>query len=284
MSAPVIASQAAPAFRIALNAAFVTTYADLQAYADLLKLFHGQCRLVYVDATHLRLDRYNGKYLLINGVHQEIPSAGVSLVSTGLSSTTLYYIYAYMNGSTMTLEAVTTAPAASSTTGVKIKTGAATRTLVGMAFCKVAETFVDAATQRFVASWFNRQRKSQYAQATGDRSVTTVGSLSEFHAEMRCEFVAWADGEVTAHVTGSMINAANSYFGIAAPTIDSTSAVNCFAALTQNKMATAVPLGISAPSFSHADGYHYATMVGQVSATGTVTLQTMTKLVISMDI
>ncbi|MEB2654919.1 hypothetical protein SOP89_26500, partial [Pseudomonas siliginis] len=92
---------------------------------------HGQCRLSYVSGTQLKLSPYNGNNLIINGVPQQIPSAGVTLANTGLAASTKYYVYAYMNAGTMTLEAVTTAHA-TGTNGVEQKSGDATRTLVGM--------------------------------------------------------------------------------------------------------------------------------------------------------
>ncbi|MBR7551793.1 hypothetical protein KC220_24955, partial [Mycobacterium tuberculosis] len=83
---------------------------------------HGQCRLSYVSGTQLKLSPYNGNNLIINGVPQQIPSAGVTLANTGLAASTKYYVYAYMNAGTMTLEAVTTAHA-TGTNGVEQKSG-----------------------------------------------------------------------------------------------------------------------------------------------------------------
>ncbi|MBP0532956.1 hypothetical protein J8J19_22570, partial [Mycobacterium tuberculosis] len=53
---------------------------------------HGQCRLSYVSGTQLKLSPYNGNNLIINGVPQQIPSAGVTLANTGLAASTKYYV------------------------------------------------------------------------------------------------------------------------------------------------------------------------------------------------
>src|SRR4051812_27573289 len=69
---------------------------------------HGQCRLVYINTTTIRLMPYNGNRLFIGNAVQVVPSAGVSLAVTGLTVGLVYYIYAWMNGAAMTLEASTT--------------------------------------------------------------------------------------------------------------------------------------------------------------------------------
>ena len=73
-----------------------------------------------------------GNLIWINGALETIPDAGVTLAPTGNAANTLYYIYAYMSGSTMMLEYSTTGYAVQTGTGVRIKTGDATRTFVGL--------------------------------------------------------------------------------------------------------------------------------------------------------
>jgi hypothetical protein len=90
----------------------------------------GQCRLDYMNSVVVRLNRYNGSRLFINGKFESI--AALDLAPTGLTPGTIYYVYAWMNAGVMTLEASTTIPVIDSTYGHMIKTGDATRTLVGM--------------------------------------------------------------------------------------------------------------------------------------------------------
>lgn len=123
---------------------------------------HGQCILEYVSGTQIKLLPRNGDKLFIAGTQYSIPSAGVTLANTGLSASTLYYIYAYMSGGTMTLEASATARATDTTAGnvgVEIKTGDNSRTLVGMVYTdgSTPGQFLDAAGTRYVRSWFNDQ-------------------------------------------------------------------------------------------------------------------------------
>ena len=122
------------------------------------------CRFHYVSATQCRLTPFNGNRIPINGGIEEIPSAGVNLSNSGLSSGTTYYVYAYMNGSAMALEASTTAPADDATRrneGVRIKGQDPTRTLVGMVLLTPVSnvvSFLDSSDRRHVISWFNRRR------------------------------------------------------------------------------------------------------------------------------
>lgn len=115
---------------------------------------HGQCRLTKSGA-NLVLSRHNGTKLIIDGTAETIPSGGVTLAATGLSVDTTYFIYVFMSGATMTLEASTTGHATDGTTGVEIKSGDSTRTLVGMARVITGPAWQDTDAQRFVRSWFN---------------------------------------------------------------------------------------------------------------------------------
>lgn len=277
MTLPVIASQTTPAFRIALNAAFATTYADLQAYADLLKRFHGQCRFQYSNAANCVLIRYNGKYISINGTHVEIPASGVTLSSTGTSNTTLYYAYAYLNSGTLTLECSTTAYVTDATTGVMVKSGDSSRTLVGMFYTKTANTF----STNLVASWFNRNSVWVGSNTTADRSVTTTGGYSEFHSEVRVEFMCWNGDNPIISMCGSVFNAASSYYSTISVSIDSTSSANS-SIFASNKSTAAVPLGASFRQ-SLAEGYHYATIIGGLDSAGTVTLRGYAQLNVSTN-
>jgi len=172
---------------------------------------HGQCRLVKSGA-NLVLQPHGGNRLIINGVSEEIPAAGVSLAPTSLG-TSFYYIYAYMSGATMTLEASTTARATSSTTGnegIEIKSGADTHTLVGAAYTS-SSAFFDQASSRSVLSWFNRRNITGRAWLTANRTTTST-SIAELNTESRCFFLTWSDEAVSASACGTASNStANQY-------------------------------------------------------------------------
>lgn len=168
---------------------------------------HGQCRL-FKSGSNILLIPYNGNKIIINGVSQTIPAAGVSLAPTGLTGG-VYYIYAYMNGGTMTLEASATARATSTTAGnkgVAIKSGDDTRSLVGLVYSNSA-AFTDAYSGRLVLSWFNRRNITGRAWLTTNRSTTST-SISEINTEARVYFLTWADEAVYSSANGAASNSA----------------------------------------------------------------------------
>src|ERR1700760_1751542 len=89
------------------------------------------CRLNYTSSTAITLIPFGGNQLCIQNGNYTIPSAGVVMSNSGLSSGTLYYIYAYLSSGTMTMEGSATAWALDSTGSYRIKSGDSTRTFVG---------------------------------------------------------------------------------------------------------------------------------------------------------
>lgn len=169
---------------------------------DLMLPAHGQCRLTYDSATSLKLSPHNGRNLNINGAVEKIPSAGVTVSNSGLSASTLYYVYAYMNAGTMALELSATGHS-QHTNGVEIKTGDSTRTLVGMARTNGSSQFVDDATNVCVLSYFNRRRKLGKSKFTANRSLAPATSVfTEVHTEIRVNFLTWADEPVRQAICG----------------------------------------------------------------------------------
>ena len=171
---------------------------------DLLQSAHGQCRLAYVSATQIKLSPYNGQNLNIGGLPQKIPSGGVTIANTSLAASTVYYVYAYMNSGTMTLELSTTGHTTGSTTGlvgIETKTGDTSRTLVGMVATNASSQFQDGGSVIGVLSWFNRRRRviSNYFTTARSTSSTTAAELA---SEIRCTFICWADELVTARANG----------------------------------------------------------------------------------
>src|SRR5262245_18511512 len=67
-----------------------------------------ECQLL-LSGGNLFLRPFNGNLLTINSKVNTIPDAGVSLGPGGTTVNQLYYVYAWMNGATMTLEASPTA-------------------------------------------------------------------------------------------------------------------------------------------------------------------------------
>ncbi|MDM0024068.1 hypothetical protein [Variovorax saccharolyticus] len=180
------------------NATARAGFGQLHDYVTSLPF--GHCRLVKSGA-NIVLQRFKGLWLTINDKDYAIPSAGVSLAATGLTVGTLYYIYAYMSGVTMTLEASTTGHSTDTATGVEIKTGDATRTLVGMARPITGPAWADTAAQRFVISWFNRLPITLGNGFTANRGYTS-STTGEVNAEIRNEFLNWAGSGIQASING----------------------------------------------------------------------------------
>lgn len=230
---------------------------------------YGQCRLT-LSGGNLSLGRFNGRLLTINGVHETIPSTAPTLAATSLTPSTLYYIYAYMNSGTMTLEASTTAYATDATTGVVIKSGDATRTLVGMARPVTGPAWSDTVKQRFVRSWFNETGVSLFSNFTANRSrgSTTPG---EVNSEIRCEALLW-DGEIAnVSIVGSAQNNTADGGTVTCVGIDSTSVIEPSGSIYLTSSTQPGPVVAQAVKFGLSEGYHYATLLGFSNATGTVT-------------
>jgi hypothetical protein len=181
-------NSAAPIYPLTVNAAGVLGVNGVPSPFPV-----GQCKLVRNTTTQLLLKPFNGNLLKINGVLQQIPSGGVALNSGTFLTNTLYYIYAWMNGATMTLENSATGHVTDTTYGTEVKSGDATRTLVGMAYIPSATAqFTDTLTQRFVRSWFNQDGVVMY-NGNGTSWTITSSSFQEIQAgALRCEFLGWA--------------------------------------------------------------------------------------------
>jgi hypothetical protein len=115
----------------------------------------GQGRLNFTSGSTVTLVPFKGNQLTIAGVVQTIPNGGVALVSPAMTINTLYYIYAYMAGATMTLVASTVGHITDPTTGIEVWATDNTHTLVGMAYCTTVNSFTQGSTAWQVRSWFN---------------------------------------------------------------------------------------------------------------------------------
>lgn len=222
--------------------------------------YAAECRLIK-DGTDIRLIRMNGSRVVINGASQVIPSAGVSLAPTGLTPSTLYYIYAYMVSTTMTLEASATGHSTDTSTGVEIKTGDATRTLVGMVYPITGPAFAETSAQRLVISWFNRRPIYGTGRFSTIRTSTST-SYAEINSEIRVQFLCWADQALQFAASGGAYNSGVNQT-LTSIGIDSATVPQDVAAFGSG--VNAQPVGL-VHSVTLAEGYHYATVLGRVSA------------------
>lgn len=234
---------------------------------------HGQCELS-LSGGNLVLSPKNGNKLIIAGVSQTIPSAGVSLAATGATPSTTYYIYAYMNAGVMTLEYSTTGHSTDTTTGVEIKTGDATRTLVGQARAITGPAWVNSSTQRFVRSWFNEPFVYANVAGTSDVGTTNTPPYAEISTSRRVEFLVWGTDKVESSVFANAVSPVAGVllnFGVG---VDSTStpATNAEASDQTDAGSASVWFDVAAKNLAVlSEGYHYVTQLANESTGQTVT-------------
>lgn len=228
-------------------------------YLRLLK--PGAGYLSYVSTTSIRLDPFNGALLPINSVPEQIPDAGVALSNASLVADTLYRIYAYINSSgAMTLEASATAHTIQSLTGVEIKSGDGTRTLVGLVEMNASAQF----DSRFLASWYNPIPKVVSATLGADRTTTSTSFAEICQSSERVGFVTFAGVAVRIDVIGAHLTSSGTVYSSIG--IDTGTVAQEVSSLGNTAYSG---IGISFQALP-AEGYHYATIVGRVSAgTGT---------------
>jgi len=226
----------------------------------------GQCRLRFTSTTTLTLSRYNGSYLMIDGMNYQIPSAGITLGSSGLSVSTLYYVYAYMDSGVMTLEASTTGHELDPDTGVEIMSNDSSRSLVGMCYLLTPGEFA----LNLVLSWFNRGTVLNETSFSAHRS-TSSSSFVEVNSEIRNYFLTWGSTSASIEVYGEMSiigGTSAPASGLTAVGIDNSTPVDPIfigsSALTNVTQSTGVAIRNTNKTLS--EGIHYATILGAVQS------------------
>lgn len=236
-------------------------------FGQLGQVGHGQCRLNYVSATSIKLSPLNGNNLIINGLPRQIPAAGVTLSNEGLSASTNYFVYAYWTGSAIALVASTTGHSQDATTGIEIKTGDATRALVGMVFTNPSSQFADAPAERHVASWFNR-RAVGGVLSRNNQTNFTVGTAAEVSTADRVSFLNWADEVVDVRATGQYFNGSPSTSVLAQSYVDGTPHGNLSAsyeATSNGGMTFTSMSSFPISGVALAEGRHIAQVFGSVT-------------------
>jgi hypothetical protein len=235
---------------------------------------HGCCRLTKSGAD-LLLSPCDGNTILIDGAPCTIPDAGVTLSPGGLSANTTYNIYAYLDSGVLTLEASATGHAVQAGTGVEIKSGDPSRTLVGMARTNGSTAWVDSATQRLVRSWFNSPAIELESALAASRSTQSTSYVDINSGELQCGFLVWA-GEIpvssfSAFLSSNQAVNTNAYAAIGfdgtTPEVELfTPGTATFANVNLNCGSVVAKPGLS-------EGYHYVTglmKIGNASSTATM--------------
>jgi len=211
----------------ALNVSSTATFSGTTTFSGDVILSSGlpiaaACRLA-LSGGNLVLSRYNGISINIDGTNQTIPGVGVSLAASGVSASTFYYIYVYMNSGTMTLEYSTTAYTINSSTGIPQKSGDSTRTLVGAAYTTAGSAWADADGTRYVLSYFNRRRRSSTTTFSANvSSQSSSSTVVEVDSSIRNGFISWSDEIVDITMDGSFFYIAGGSILVLGIGIDAT--------------------------------------------------------------
>ncbi|EIF30977.1 hypothetical protein BCh11DRAFT_06489 [Burkholderia sp. Ch1-1] len=172
-----------------------------QHAAQLQQIGHGQCRLVIGGGTALSLTPFGGNNLIINGVPQQIPSAGVTASNSGLAASTVYFVYAAMSGGVMVLNFSTTGHS-TAPNGVETKTGDTTQTLVGMIRTNSSSQFISTAAAIGLINWFNRQ----LIPLLSSNSVNSTTSTSFVNVGPSVTFITWVNSSIPFFMNGYGFN------------------------------------------------------------------------------
>jgi hypothetical protein len=199
---------------------------------------------------------------------------------TSLSANTTYYIYLWNNSGTWVLDASTTGHATDSSTGIEIKSGDNTRTLVGMIRVNGSQKVFTQGEEsgqngniNTVATWDNRAPTVTRCWFEANRTSTSNVTYVEVNSENRCHFMSWGDAATFV----STQNGSNNTVGAAVVTVvslDGVSAglpdvVSTYGMLqpVANYSTLLVTPGMVIPS----EGYHYTVLSVEVSGSSTVT-------------
>jgi len=225
-------------------------------------------RLIFSSATQLIFAPFAGDAIKINGVMYSIPSAGVTASNGGLSASTVYYVYLWNNAGTLTIEFSTTGHtqdvSGSTNAGTEIKSGDASRSLVGMIRTNASSQFVDGFANRGVASWFNRRARFHQGSSVVAGVITNTAAWTEPSTATRVDGVFWGDDIVTIGSIG--LEGQNdtagqlTYGGVG---LDGVANVTCES--SAQLQASLVWIMCPCQPTTVGEGYHFMTVIALVS-------------------
>lgn len=265
----------------ALSADRTYTFQDLDGsvYPTPAAPIFGCGQLQYTSTTVVTFKPFRGNLVSFpSGQIAVVGSSGITSTVTSaylngvaaqpLVASTLYYAYLWNQGSASVPNYVidwsATGHATDANTGIEIKSGDATRVLIGMARPVAGPLFSYSATSRLVATWFNRSPTQMRNAFTTNRTTTSTG-YTEINSEIRCNFLTWGDGIAFAYAGGGDNSSGQAIFSaVAVDGAGTYPAVRCVA--PSSNVSNIGVFGTFAPT----EGFHYVTVLGAVSAgTGT---------------
>jgi hypothetical protein len=147
-----------------------------------------------------------GNQIWIDGAMRTLPNEGATLLPTGLTADTLYFVYAAWVSNAIVLEASTTGW--QSPSGFAYKNGDPSRTLVGMVrpiLSGGTVQFVNSPRQRFVLQYFRTKPIFATACLTAPRVIPSSTTAVEVHPEIAIEFLSWGFAVDKIDLTGEAI-------------------------------------------------------------------------------
>ncbi len=225
----------------------------------------GQCRLVK-SGTNVVLQPFQGNLITIAGAAVKIPAGGVSLPPTGLAPFSLQYLYACMGGGGIALEPSTVGHTTDPTTGVEVKIGDPTRTLVGMARPIAGPAFADSLTQRFVISYFNRQPLVLSASIGASVGSFSTGAYTILSNALLLEFLTWAGG-VSSRFQGRVQNNVADSVSSTATFLDASNTPS-YTAVQAYKAGALMPVACCLDAVT-TEGYHTFNVYAQQDVVST---------------
>lgn len=281
---PLMRNSANPLKLVGLSAANVTTrrtitMPDYDVALDNVPMISGQCRLTFVSTTQIKLIPKDGTTIPVAGVRYTIPSAGITSANTNAyingasgqaaSANTIYDVFVCLVGGVLTLELWNTATGvhmADPVTGIECRDNGGnadnTRTYVG----KIRTDGSGLFSAIYLRSWLKDPGFTNSAHLTTARQTTSL-SYAEINSEIRTEFLSFAEEVVDIFCVGGFgsngINTAYASLGIDGITPENT--FNASATGLQGTLALMLfKSGLS-------EGYHYATLLGKQTVSGTIT-------------
>lgn len=256
-------SAAAAAAQSVQDAAYYATTLALPSNI----LAQGQCRLEYATSTSVKLERCNGKSLILwDGSSKweqiEIPSTGITytITSAYFDADTLHYLYAYSNNGVAALAANSLAPTIDSETGYAVLPTMDKYVCVGMMYLNALKELDN---EHMVSSYFNRRPRTQRAELSSN-ATTTSTSYIEASTDLRCPFLLWDGEEAMAHCNAMQYTAAASIIGELFITMDGATTshrIGSFYQQMNDGYASPKLTSFSEQIEGKAQGYHYATLV-----------------------
>lgn len=232
-------------------------------------------RFVYSSTIACLYQPYNGDTIKVAGSLYQIPSSGVLFTSTtGLSTSTLYYAYVSVSGSTLVANLSTSTHSPSTVAnniGTEIMSTNNGMSLVGMVYISsVGSFFTDAQATRYVASWFNRRPRNAAANLTGS---TAAGPYVRVSSAAEPAFISWSGDAIA--VSGAGYGANSTALAVFSVSIGVGATRLNVDQATQNTTAAADnPIGMADAVESSADGRNTVSLWGGASA-GTTSFNTV---------